>query len=86
MSFSREKAQEIANQVCNNDDERSLIPSFVEVCSFLSEFPDELSWKTKKDNPIQPSVDNDDGLNALANKYFEGLPYLCTTVKFIVCK
>jgi uncharacterized protein CbrC (UPF0167 family) len=72
LSFSKQKAQEVANQVCNNADERSLIPSFVEVCTFLSEFPNELSWKIKKDNPVKPSVDNEDGLNALANKYFEG--------------
>lgn len=30
MSFNRKKAEEIAANICRNDDERSLIPSFVE--------------------------------------------------------
>jgi len=72
LSFNRINAEAIANNFCNNDDERSLIPSFVEVCTFLSDFPSELSWRTNKVNPIKPCVDNDEGLNALAKKYFEG--------------
>lgn len=72
MSFNRKKAEEIAANICRNDDERSLIPSFVEVCSFLSDFPDELSWRTNKDNPVKPSVESDSGLSTLANRYFEG--------------
>lgn len=71
MSFSKEKAQKIAKRVCASNDERSLISSFVEVCSFLSEYPDELSWRTSKNNPVKPSVEIEEGLTTLANRYFE---------------
>lgn len=56
LKFNKEKAAEIAASYCVNDDERALIPSFVEVCSFLSEFPSELSWRTKKNSPIKPDA------------------------------
>lgn len=71
MIFDKEKAKDIAASYCINDEERALIPSFAEVCGFLSEFPSELSWKTKKDNPIKPDPNTDEGLNILASKYFE---------------
>lgn len=71
MSFNKKKAQKAAVNVCINDDEKSLIPSFVEVCSFLSEYPDELSWRTSKKNPIKPDVESDDGLSTLAHRYFD---------------
>lgn len=69
--FNKEAAAEIAASYCVNDDEKALISSFVEVCSYLSEFPSELSWKTKKDNPKTPDPKSNDGLRILANKYFE---------------
>lgn len=71
LKYNKEKATKIAAIYCINDDERGLIPSFVEVCNFLSEFPSELSWKTKKDDPVKPNPETDDGLKVLANKYFE---------------
>lgn len=71
MTFSKKKAQEIAEGVCSNDDERSLVSSFVEVCSFLSEYPDELSWRTSKNNPVKPAVESDSGISILANRYFD---------------
>ena len=71
MNFNKEKAAEIAESVCKNDDERSLISSFVEVCSFLSEFPNELSWRTSKLSPVKPSAQTEAGLVTLANRYFE---------------
>lgn len=72
MNLNKEKAAEIAKGVCENDDERSLIPSFVEVCLFLSEFPKELSWRTSKLSPVKPSTQTEAGLATLANRYFEG--------------
>ncbi|MCT7517123.1 SinI family restriction endonuclease [Aliarcobacter cryaerophilus] len=67
MSFSREKAEEIAKTFCLNKDEKSLIKPFVEICSFLNEFKEALSWKGKK-----PSLDSDEGLKKIAEKYFKG--------------
>lgn len=71
MTFSKKKAQEIAEGVCTNDDEISLVSSFVEVCSFLSEYPNELSWRTSKNNPVIPDVESDRGISILANRYFD---------------
>ena len=71
MNFNKKRAEQIAEEVSNNDDEKSLIPSFIEVCLFLSEFPSELSWRTSKANPVKPSVDTEDGVRILANRYFD---------------
>ncbi len=71
MSFNKKNAAKIAKKYCIDKDEESLIGSFVEVCLFLSEFPNELSWRASKDKP-KPSVTNNDGLETLAKRYFEG--------------
>lgn len=71
MNFNKEKTFKIAESVCKNDDERSLISSFVDVCSFLAEFPNELSWRTSKLSPVKPDAKTEDGLMILANRYFE---------------
>ncbi len=71
MSFNKKNASLIAEKACINDDEKTLISSFVEVCSFLSEFPDELSWRTSKISPKKPDPKADEGLEMLANRYFE---------------
>ncbi len=71
MSFNKTKARQIAEKVCINEDEKTLISSFVEVCSFLSVFPDELSWRTSNVNPKKPDTATNDGLVMLANRYFE---------------
>jgi uncharacterized protein CbrC (UPF0167 family) len=71
LKFDKKNAALLAAGLCDNDDERSLIPSFVEVCSFLAEFPNELSWRTSKVSPVKPNVKTDEGLAALANRYFE---------------
>lgn len=71
MSFDKKKAEQIAEDFSKNEDEKSLIPSFIEVCLFLSEFPSELSWRTSKKNPVKPSTGNDDGVKILANRYFD---------------
>lgn len=71
MSFNEQRANHIATEVAKNEDEISLIPSFITVCQFLSEFPKELSWRTGSKSPNKPSVSNDEGLRTLANKYFD---------------
>lgn len=71
MSFNKKRAVRIAEAISKSDDEKSLIPSFIEVCLFLSEFPGELSWRTSKANPVKPSVDTEDGMRALASRYFD---------------
>lgn len=70
--FKEKIAREIAEQVAINDDERSLIDFFVEVCKFLEEYPAEISWRTSKKNPAKPTVSNADDLVRLAHRYFEG--------------
>lgn len=71
MSFNATQARQIAESKCLTNDEKKLVPAFIEVCTFLSEFPDELSWRTSKKNPKKPSVDNNRDLEILADKYFE---------------
>ena len=71
MSFNKKRVVQIAEEISINDDEKSLIPSFIEVCLFLSEFPSELSWRTSKENLVKPSVDNEDGVRILASRYFD---------------
>ncbi|EAZ90596.1 SinI family restriction endonuclease [Crocosphaera chwakensis] len=68
MEFNQAMAQTIAENTATTEDERSLIVSFTEVCCFLSDNPTFLSWRGKK----KPSVLNDEGLNILAQKYFDG--------------
>lgn len=72
MSISDEKVKEIANKYCTNDDEKSLIDSFAAVISFLAEYPNELSWRTSKAAPNKPNPRTEAGVNALAQRYFEG--------------
>jgi uncharacterized protein CbrC (UPF0167 family) len=72
LSFDKDNAQKIAEAICGDKDEKNLVTSFVEVCTFLSEYPDELSWKTSKIKPIKPNVESEEGVTILANRYFEG--------------
>ncbi len=71
MSFSKRQAQNIAGEMAIPEDEQSLIISFSEICSFLAEFPHELSWRTSKTKPQKPSLESEAGLQILANRYFE---------------
>ena len=72
LIFNKDTVKRIAKKHCINKDEESLIDSFVEVCLFLSEFPHEISWKTSQQYPNKPSVNNEEGLDLIAKKYFEG--------------
>lgn len=59
----------IAKKHCSNiEDEKGLDDSFVAVCSFLRDNPGNLSWRGKN----KPSLDDSEGLELLAEKYFKG--------------
>lgn len=67
MPFNEVRAREIATRHCNNRaDERGLVVAFVEVCRFLSENPDRISWRGN----AKPNVATQAGLERLAEKYF----------------
>lgn len=69
MPFDQNNAQGIAIKHCNNQaNEQGLVAAFVEVCRFLSENPDRLSWRGKN----KPNVTTQAGLERLAEKYFSG--------------
>lgn len=70
--FIESSAKKIAEGIVQNEDEKKLVASFVEICRFLSEFPDEMSWRISKSKPNKPTVLNDIGLELLANRYFKG--------------
>lgn len=70
MKFNSELAAEIAKSKCEDKRELTLVRQFTEICTFLSEFPEQLSWKTSKQNPIKPSLDTREGLETLASCYF----------------
>ena len=50
--------------------EAGLVQSFVQVCSFLSQNPQSLSWRGRN----VPDLGSQSGLEVLAQKYFARLP------------
>lgn len=66
MKLNKQQAKHIALEICQNEDEKSLVPSFIEVCSFIAEFPSELSWRSSP----KPDIKTVKGLTALATRYF----------------
>lgn len=78
--FNSDLAKTIATKIATKK-EQNLIDSFVEICAFLAESPDSLSWQGKD----KPSILTEEGLNKLAEKYFAGyrkidLPVQPTTI------
>lgn len=70
MPFDTSLAEQASLKFCNNQGkEAGLVTSFIEVCSFLNDNPDYLSWRSK--NNI-PSVQTQQALEILAEKYFLG--------------
>ena len=68
MAFNKDLARKIGTAVAHNKDELSLVDAFADICDYLSPNPEKmLSWKKPK-----PSLENADGLNFLASKYFAG--------------
>ncbi len=71
MSFDEKLAKEVvAEFVTDNQQEKGLDEVFIEVCRFLYDNPDRLSWGGKVEN--KPSVTDESGLKVLAKKFFNG--------------
>ena len=69
MPFNQAQARKIATRYCENGvAEKGLVTAFVEVCRFLSENPDRLSWRGN----AKPDVATQAGIDRLAEKYFSG--------------
>ena len=69
MSFDEELAKNVVTEFINdNPEEKGLYTAFVEICRFLDDNPGRLSWRTKN----KPTVNDENGLKALAEKYFSG--------------
>jgi hypothetical protein len=69
MSFDEELVKEtVAEFVTNNLKEQGLDVAFIEICRFLYDNPDRLSWRSRN----KPSVTDKDGLKTLAEKFFNG--------------
>ena len=70
MNFNSELAFSIALDFTNDEgDEAGLANAFVEVCRYIHDNPDSLSWRSKSN---YPSVLTSFGLRELAVKYFQG--------------
>ena len=69
MSFDEELAKNVVTEFINdNPEEKGLDTAFVEICRFLDDNPDRLSWRSKN----KPTVNDVSSLKALAEKYFNG--------------
>jgi hypothetical protein len=66
--FNPELAEQVAIRFVQDQQEKTLLPGFVCICEYLSDFPDGLSWRGKE----KPSVTDKAGLMRLAARYFEG--------------
>jgi hypothetical protein len=67
LTFNIDLAKQVASAYSNDNSEKSLIESFSQVCNFLADNPDRISWRSKKNIP---SVKTQDGLKILAERYF----------------
>ncbi len=69
MSFDEQLVRDtVAEFVAENPKEKGLDIAFIEICRFLYDNPDRLSWRSKN----KPSVTDNNGLKALAKKFFNG--------------
>ncbi len=70
MVFSEVMAKNVVEQYCDNQgEELGLVESFVQVCGFLYDNQDSLSWRFPKN---KPSVQTNEDLHILARKYLSG--------------
>ncbi len=68
-AFDPELAKKSALTFKNFDEqETGLVEAFVEICCFLHENPDRLSWRGR----TKPDVCTSDGTQQLADRYFKG--------------
>lgn len=69
MDFNEKLAKEIvAEFVTDSEEKKGLDIAFVEICKFLSDNPDRLSWRSKN----KPDMTKASGLKMLAEKFFKG--------------
>ena len=67
MRFNIAQVRQVASTHCKNrNSEDGLAESFAQICSFLSDNQDRMSWRGKN----VPSVYTEDGLKILAERYF----------------
>lgn len=67
MTFDIALARQTAAVNCKDtNSENGLIESFAQICSFLSDHQDRISWRGKE----TPSVYEETGLTTLSNRYF----------------
>lgn len=67
MTFNIELARRTASAHCNNSiSENGLVESFSQICNFLADNQDRISWRGKN----TPSVNSQNGLEILADRYF----------------
>ena len=82
MSFNPEMVEKVATKIQKEKGADSyLVPSFVSICKFLSDYNESLSWRGKS----KPSLESESGINVLAERYFESYiksdyPVTSTTV------
>lgn len=69
MTFNIELARDIAVNYCDDQgEEKGLIEAFAQVCAFISDNPDRLSWRSRT---TVPSVQTSSGLDLLADRYYQ---------------
>jgi SinI restriction endonuclease len=67
LTFSLPLAKEVASKHSNKSkSEIGLVESFSQICNYLADNPESLSWKGK----LKPSVHTREGLDKLAERYF----------------
>jgi SinI restriction endonuclease len=67
LPFNIDLAREVGFTYCNNtDSEDGLVESFSQICNFLADNPDRISWRGKS----IPSVGAEAGLKIFAERYF----------------
>ncbi len=67
MTFDITLARKVSSTYCNNtNSENGLVESFSQICNFLADNQDRISWRGKS----IPSVNTQAGLEILAERYF----------------
>jgi hypothetical protein len=67
LVFDIALARQVASTCCNNTNtENGLVESFSQICNFLADNLDRVSWRGKN----IPSIETEDGLKIFAERYF----------------
>jgi hypothetical protein len=67
LTFNIDLARQVASTFSNDNSDKNLVESFSQVCNFLADNPNSISWRSKKN---VPSVETQEGLEILAKRYF----------------